>query len=142
MIELYNDSANRVFNIKLNIDGVEKADIEVRMILKFKKFNRSYVFFAEEKNKNYSITVPVMEELSTDDGGIMWIEAIAKDNIFKPWESDFTIKSKKSMVKLDTVDTEEAPKDKLKIDFQIEDFEEGERISENKYTIKTFNEFG
>lgn len=132
MTELYNDSSNRVFKIRLNVEGIENTELQVRMILNFNKHNRSYIFYAEAEEDIYSITVPPMSEVNHDNGN-MHIEVIAGDTIFKPWEDNFIVKNKKN-VELVDVNADDTDVNKPKLNFEL--FNSAEETDETEEQIK------
>jgi hypothetical protein len=130
MTELYNDSSNRVFKIRLNVEGVENEELQVRMVLNFTKHNRSYIFYAQNEEDLYILTIPPMSEVHQDSGN-MHIEVIANDTIFKPWEDEFIVKNKKK-IEIANVATDEVATNKAKLEFEIssEDSEDNKESHE------------
>ncbi len=124
MTELYNDSSNRVFKIRLNVEGLDNEELQVRMILNFANHNRSYIFYAKNEEDLYILTIPPMSEVHQDKGN-MHIEVIANDTIFKPWEDEFIIKNKKK-IEIANVDMDDVAVDKAKLEFEISSEDEHE----------------
>lgn len=127
MIELYNDSKNRVFTLNLDIEGYEPKDVEIKMFIQFKKHKRIYVFFAEynKTDNNYIIDIPTLEEIDQDSGKLQ-IEVIAGDMFYKAHEDEFTVDVKKKVeVKKINSTVNEKPKAKIDFSLQRED-EDGE----------------
>lgn len=140
MTELYNDSSNRVFKIRLNVEGVENEELQVRMILNFTKHNRSYIFYAQNEEDLYILTIPPMSEVHQDSGN-MHIEVIANDTIFKPWEDEFIVKNKKR-IEIANVDTDEVATNKAKLEFEISSEEDNNHNEESKDNIDTDSDTG
>lgn len=127
MIELYNDSKNRVFTLNLDIEGYEPKDVEIKMFIQFKKHKRIYVFFAEynKTDNNYIIDIPTLEEIDQDSGKLQ-IEVVAGDMFYKAHEDEFTVDVKKKVeVKKINSTVNEKPKAKIDFSLQRED-EDGE----------------
>ena len=132
MLELYNDSNNKVFDFKLDIEGTKKEDLDVRMIATFEKHNRNYVFFGKIHEDNiFRIEIPALTEIEQNTFGDLKLEVIAEDMIFNTWDSQFQIKSKTN-VKVNEVNSFEKKKDKtanIKVD-TVEVNEKSEVVEE------------
>lgn len=115
MVELYNDTNNRIFNLNLKVDDFKTENLQVRMILKFEQHNRNYIFdgtLNAESNK-FQIIIPILTEIENDKG-MLQVEVIADDMLFRPWESEFIVKAKKKLSDFDiNSHTDEQPKSKI-----------------------------
>jgi cobalamin biosynthesis protein CobT len=134
MIELYNDSKNRVFTLNLDIEGYEPKDVEIKMFIQFKKYKRIYVFFAEynKTDNNYIIDIPTLEEIDQDSGKL-WIEVIAGDMFYKAHEDEFTVDVKKK-VEVKKINSTVNEKPKAKIDFSLK--RENDEDDEDEVLVK------
>lgn len=105
MVELFNKGENKVLEFKLDIEGVEPQELDVRMLIKFNDYARTLVFYAVLKESNtFQFNIPPFPEVKNDTG-TMILEVISDDMYFKTWEDSFTIKVKKE-VKVGSVNFE------------------------------------
>lgn len=88
---LYRDKPQR-FKCELEIDSISSEETNIRMCLEMG--NNKNLFFNGilEENGNCTINIPKISEFESQKGKMV-IEAIASNNYFKLYESDFELKN-------------------------------------------------
>lgn len=95
--KLFTDK-NNTFQCKLELEGASLDDATVRIILEGKN-NRNYLF--EGSMNNSGDCVVNLDKLSdlfkAGDSGNMWLEVVAEDAFFLPWQSLFEVDASKKL---------------------------------------------
>lgn len=119
MYKLFLDK-NKVFECNVNIEGAALDKSEVRLMVESEDYTLS---FKGNIKSNGSVKIPISKLkgiLKENTKGKIYLEVIAEDTVFKPWESEYeTDISKKVEVKL--TESIEVPEvvSKPKISFSI-----------------------
>lgn len=97
MYTLYLDKTEQ-FSCKVDIDGADLDDSQVRLVVEGGKHN---LLFYGELEENGSCTIPITKLkgiLKEGAKGTIKLEVIAEDTFFTPWEDEFQAKASKKVV--------------------------------------------
>ncbi len=127
---------NKIFECNVNIEGASLKDSEVRLLLESTNFTLT---FKGNINSNGTVKIPINKLkgiLEENYKGKIYLEVIAEDTVFRPWESEYeTDVSKKVEVKFDDKISEslkeETPiKPKMTVSIIPDDFDTKYHINE------------
>jgi len=111
---------NKIFECNVNIEGASMSDSEARLFLEAENFTLS---FRGKINKDGSVKIPInkLKDVLTEDyTGKIFLEVIAEDTVFVPWESKYhTDVSKKVKVSVNESLSESTVISKPKISFSL-----------------------
>lgn len=101
MYKIYLDK-NKIFECNVNIEGASLEQSEVRLLLESENFTLT---FKGDIESNGTVKIPINKLkgiLKENYTGKIYLEVIAEDTVFKPWESQYqTDVSKKVEVKFE-----------------------------------------
>ncbi len=126
---------NRIFECDIKIEGANLNESEVRLFLETKNFTLS---FFGEINSDGKVKIPINKLkgiLKENLSGKIFLEVIAEDTVFKPWEDEYqTDVSKKVEVSFNNKLDEQQTQVKPKISFKLKD----EALDLNKHRKEIF----
>lgn len=137
MYKIYLDKA-KTFECDIKIEGASMNESEVRLYLEAENF---LITFKGKINENGSVKIPIGKLkgiLQENQKGKIFLEVIAEDTRFTPWESEYlTDISKKVEVKIDESLLEsEKIESKPKITFSLKEEDSPINVSKNINEIK------
>jgi hypothetical protein len=80
---------NKTFQCSVQLEGAELSKSEARLFLESENFTLA---FKGEINTNGTVKIPIKKLkgiLTENYSGKIYLEVIAEDTVFKPWESDY-----------------------------------------------------
>lgn len=133
-MEFYNNKENEPLKFKLNVEGIDKDNIETRLILKTNE-NKNYLFFGKIEEDLCIFDLPELDLYEKGNSGNVKFEIISEDIYFPVWEDSFDIATKASITfeQLVTETKEKPSKPSITVDPIIQQkVEEKPVIKENK----------
>jgi hypothetical protein len=125
---------NKIFQCNVNIEGASLNESEVRLLLESDDFTLT---FKGKISSDGTVKIPINKLkgiLKENYTGKIFLEVIAEDTLFKPWESEYkTDVSKKVEVKFEnTINEVEEKIEKPKITFSIipDEFDTKQHLNE------------
>lgn len=116
MVELFNNNPNKEMVFNVNAQGIDPAQVEVKMLLLMEGKATNLFFMADIVDGKVCFNLPALTELNEAQEGTLRLEVIADGEYFKPWESDFQIKAKRSFsVSSSVTETVATPNKKLSV---------------------------
>lgn len=94
MVELFNNTKNKEMVFNVNAEGIDPSKVEVRMLLVNEGKITSLLFMGDIEDGKVRFELPALVELSEAQKGTMRLEVIADGEYFKPWQSEYQVKTK------------------------------------------------
>ena len=96
MITTFFHDKSEKFSADLEIEGTTTSKTKIRMVLEFNDNKNRLYYGTIDKNGKVEVKIPALNDIEETKGNAI-LEVIADSTFFSPWESEFEIKTSKTV---------------------------------------------